>query len=67
MLMTRIEGGRVMKKKSVKAKAARNLPAKTLSAKHAKRVKGGGGRKAGKGQQEYLVVKMNDTIVTNVQ
>jgi hypothetical protein len=23
-----------------------------------------GGRKAGKGQQEYLVVKMNDVIIT---
>jgi len=32
-------------------------------------VKGGGdvvARKAGKGQQEYLVVKMNDVLITGV-
>ena len=55
-----------MKKKAVKAKAAskkvRKLPAKKLRAKSARSVRGG--RKAGKGQQEYLVVKMNDVIVT---
>jgi len=55
-----------MKKKAGKAKAAnkkmKDLPAKKLSAKSARSVRGG--RKAGKGQQEYLVVKMNDVIVT---
>ncbi len=43
------------KKKPAKAKTARgirNLPAKSLSAKSARDVKGG--RKAGKGQQEFL-------------
>lgn len=56
-----------MKKKAGKAKAAgkkiKDLPAKKLTAKSARTVKGG--RKAGKGQQEYLVVKMNDAFITN--
>ena len=55
-----------MKKKAGKAKTAsrkvKDLPAKKLSAKSARAVKGG--RKAGKGQQEYLVVKMNDVSIT---
>ena len=54
------------KKKAEKAKAARgvrNLPAKTLNAKQARGVKGG--RKAGKGQQEFFVAKMNDLIITH--
>lgn len=56
------------KKKSAQTKAVRNLPAKTLNAKHAKGVKGGiVHRKAGKGQHEYLIVKMEDVIITGVQ
>ena len=54
-----------MKKKAGKAKAGnkkvKDLPAKKLSAKSARGVRGG--RKAGKEQHEYLVVKMNDVIV----
>jgi type VI protein secretion system component Hcp len=53
------------KKKAAKGKTVRTLSAKTLSAKEAKRIKGGTitHRKAGKGQQEFLVVKMNDVSV----
>jgi hypothetical protein len=55
-----------MKKQTGKAKTAKkkvkDLPAKTLGAKSARSVRGG--RKAGKGQQEYLVVKMNDVLIT---
>jgi len=55
------------KKKTGKAGAAKkkvkDLPAKSLSAKSARRVKGG--RKAGKGQQEYLVIKMNDAFISS--
>ena len=52
-----------MAKKAKKAaKKAKDLPAKSLSAKQAKQVVGG--RKAGGTQQEYLVIKMNDVIVT---
>jgi hypothetical protein len=55
-----------MKKKPGKAKAAnkkvKDLPAKKLSEKSARAVRGG--RKAGKEQQEYLVVKMNDVLIT---
>jgi hypothetical protein len=54
----------VKKKKAARARTARNLPAKTLNAKQATGVKGG--RKAGKGQQEFLIVKMNDVIITGV-
>jgi hypothetical protein len=56
----------VKKKKAARGKTVRTLAAKNLSAREAKRIKGGGitHRKAGKGQQEYLVVKMNDIIVT---
>ena len=54
-----------MKKKAGKAKAAnkkvKDLPAKKLSAKSARSVRGG--RKAGKGQQEYLIYKMTETII----
>jgi hypothetical protein len=57
-----------LKKKAGKAKAAgkkvKDLPAKKLNAKSARSVRGG--RKAGKGQQEFLVVKMNDVIITGV-
>ncbi|HEY6928050.1 MAG TPA: hypothetical protein VJA66_00105 [Thermoanaerobaculia bacterium] len=54
------------KKKPAKAKSVRNLSTKTLNSKEAKRIKGGSitHRKAGKGQQEFLVVKMNDVIIT---
>ncbi len=47
-----------------KSRGLRNLPEKTLSAKRAKNVRGGGGRKAGKEQHEYLIIKMNDVIIT---
>lgn len=40
-------------------------PRKTISAREAASVKGG--RKAGKGQQEYLVVKLNDATISSVQ
>ncbi len=57
------------KKKTGKAKAkgkankrVKDLPAKTLSARNARDVKGG--RKAGKEQHEYLIVKMNDILIT---
>jgi hypothetical protein len=55
------------KKKAAKSKGARgvrNLPAKTLSAKDARGVKGG--RKAGKLQHEFMIVKLNDVIITGV-
>jgi len=58
-----------MAKKKGKARS-RTRKAKDLTAKNARTVKGGGGeitaRKAGKGQQEFLVVKMTDVIVTGV-
>jgi len=41
------------KKKATNVKTARNLPPKPLSAKDARRIKGGTHRKAGKGQQEF--------------
>jgi len=44
-------------------KKAKDLPAKSLTAKQAKQVVGG--RKAGGSQQEFLVIKMNDVIVTS--
>ena len=52
------------KKRATKSKALRRLPAKRLTAKQAKGVKGGITRKAGKAQQEYLVVKMNDLLIS---
>ena len=58
-----------MAKKS-KAQARKRKPPKDLAPKDARHVKGGGGevvaRKAGKGQQEFLVVKMNDILITGV-
>jgi isopentenyl phosphate kinase len=62
----KIGGGVMKKKKPAKAKSIRELSEKTLRAKQAKRIKGGSitHRKAGKGQQEFLVVKMNDIIIT---
>ena len=56
-----------MAKKS-KPKARKRSVTKDLAARDAKHVKGGGvvARKSGKGQHEYLVVKLNDVIVTSV-
>ena len=58
-----------MAKKS-KAKARKRKSPKDLAPKDARHVKGGGGevvaRKAGKGQQEFLVVKMTDVLITGV-
>jgi len=58
-----MEGGRIVKKKkSAKTKTARNLPSKTLNAKHAARVKGGigsatGGAGAGKIKFNEFTIK----------
>lgn len=50
---------------------AAKKPAKSLSKKDMKRVKGGDAaplaRKAGKGQQEFLVVKLEDVQITSYQ
>lgn len=50
---------------------ARKKAARDLAPRNARAVKGGGSepvaRKAGKGQQEYLIVKMNDILITGVQ
>jgi hypothetical protein len=58
-----------MAKKS-KAPARKRKTPKDLAPKDARHVKGGGGevvaRKAGKGQQEFLVVKMTDVLITGV-
>ena len=57
-----------MAKKS-KAKARKRVVTTDLTSRDAKHVKGGGSvtvRKAGKGQQEYLVVKMNDILISGV-
>jgi type VI protein secretion system component Hcp len=57
-----------MAKKS-KAKARKHVATKDLTSRDAKSVKGGGtvtARKAGKGQQEYLIVKMNDVLISGV-
>lgn len=51
-----------MAKKS-KAQARKRSATKDLAPKNVKDVKGGV-RKAGKGQQEYLVVKMNDVQIS---
>jgi hypothetical protein len=59
----------MMAKKS-KAQARKRKAPKDLAPKDARQVKGGGGevvaRKAGKGQQEFLVVKMTDAFITGV-
>jgi hypothetical protein len=44
------------------AKKAVNLKPKKVTEQDARAVKGG--RKAGKGQQEYLVYKVNDATIT---
>jgi hypothetical protein len=55
---------KAMAKKKSKARARKRVATKDLSAKNAKQVKGG--RKSGQGQQDYLVVKMNDVQITGV-
>jgi type VI protein secretion system component Hcp len=59
-----------MAKKS-KAQVRKRKASKDLAPRDARAVKGGDGtvtaRKAGKGQQEFLIVKMQDVIVTSVQ
>lgn len=57
--------------KKAKGQARKRKAATTdLTAKDARRVKGGGGevvaREAGKEQHDYLVVKMTDVLVTGV-
>jgi type VI protein secretion system component Hcp len=57
--------------KKAKGQARKHKAATTdLTAKDARRVKGGGGevvaRKAGKEQHDYLIVKMTDVLVTGV-
>ena len=57
--------------KKAKGQARKRKAATTdLTAKDARRVKGGGGevvaRKAGKEQHEYLIVKMTDVLITGV-
>ena len=57
--------------KKAKGQARKRKAATTdLTAKDARRVKGGGGevvaRKAGKEQHDYLIVKMTDVLVTGV-
>ncbi len=56
-----------MAKKKSKTKARKRVATKDLTSRDAKHVKGGGTvsvRKAGKGQQEYLIVKMSDVLIT---
>jgi len=56
-----------MAKKKSKAKARKRVATKDLTSRDAKHVKGGGTvtvRKAGKGQQEYLIVKMDDVQIS---
>jgi len=56
-----------MAKKTSKAKARKRVATKDLTSRDAKHVKGGGSltvRKAGKGQQEYLTVKMDDVQIS---
>jgi hypothetical protein len=59
-----------MAKKGKTQARKRKAAATDLTAKDARRVKGGGGevvaRKAGKEQHEYLVVKLTDVLVTGV-
>jgi hypothetical protein len=52
-----------MAKKS-KAGARKRLASRDLAPRAGKNVKGG--RKAGAGQQEFLVIKMNDILITGV-
>ena len=50
-------------KKTPKGSRTKMAAVKDLTVKDAKAVKGG---KAGKGQQEYLIIKMNDVLITSV-
>jgi hypothetical protein len=54
-------GGAALAKKR-KAQARKRVATKDLAPRNVKDVKGG--RKAGPGQQEYLVVKLNDTLIS---
>ena len=48
-----------------KAKTRKRTAPKDLTARDSKAVKGGlTARKAGGGQQDYLIVKMNDILIT---
>jgi hypothetical protein len=49
-------------KKSTRSRKVRDLPAKPLGARKAASVRGG--IKAGKDRTDYLVVKMNDVLVS---
>jgi hypothetical protein len=51
------------KTKKAAGKKAKDLPAKSLTAKQAKQVVGG--RKAGGTQQEYMPIKMTDIFVSS--
>jgi len=56
-----------MAKKKSQAKTRKRVATKDLTSRDAKHVKGGGSvsvRKAGKGQQEYLIVKMDDVQIS---
>jgi hypothetical protein len=57
-------------KKAAKAKAAsiRNFPAKTMSAKHASGVRGGGKKPKGVPPPPggYMEYKLNDVLITTV-
>lgn len=56
--------------KKNRAQARKRKAPKDLAPKDARHVKGGGGevvaQKSGKTQHEYMIVKMNDIIVTSV-
>jgi hypothetical protein len=51
-------------KAKTKTKARQRVVTKDLTARQARNVKGG--RKAGQGQQDYLIVKMNDVQISSV-
>ena len=53
-----------MAKNNKAGKKAKDLPVKSLAADQAKQIVGGTVRRAGAGQQEYLVMKMNDIIIS---
>jgi hypothetical protein len=54
-----------MAKKTSKAKARKRVATKDLAPKSVTSVKGGQ-RKAGGGQQDYMIVKLNDALITSV-
>jgi len=49
--------------KKGKGKSRKRVATKDLAPRDSKQVRGG--RKAGQGQQEYLIVKMNDALITS--